>query len=45
MNQPSPPRETWEEVVHKMITAYKAPISSQDVTVIVDYLTRTKGTR
>jgi len=32
MNQPSLPKETWEEVVQKMITAYKAPISPQDVT-------------
>jgi hypothetical protein len=45
MNQPSLPKETWEEVVQKMITAYKAPISPQDVTAIVDYLASTKGTR
>ena len=45
MNQPSLPKEAWEEVVQKMITAYKAPISPQDVTAIVDYLASTKGTR
>jgi hypothetical protein len=26
-NQPALPREAWEEVIHKMITAYKAPRS------------------
>jgi len=45
MNQPSLPKQTWEEVVQKMIIAYKAPISPQDVTAIVDYLASTKGTR
>lgn len=45
MTQPSLPKETWEEIVHKMITAYKAPISPEDATAIVDYLARTKGTR
>ena len=44
-NQPSLPKQTWEEVVQKMITAYKAPISPQDVTAIVDYLASTKGTK
>jgi cytochrome c5 len=45
MTQPSLPKEAWEEVVHKMISAYKAPISPGDATAIVDYLARTKGTR
>jgi cytochrome c5 len=45
MTQPSLPKETWEEVVQKMITAYKAPISPEDATAIVDYLARTKGTK
>jgi hypothetical protein len=44
MTQPSLPRKTWDEVVQKMITAYKAPISPQDAAAIVDYLVRTKGT-
>jgi cytochrome c5 len=43
--QPSLSRDAWDEVVHKMITAYKAPISQQDATAIVDYLARTKGTK
>jgi mono/diheme cytochrome c family protein len=45
MSQPSLPKDTWDEVVHKMITAYKAPISPEDATAIVDYLARTKGTK
>ena len=45
MNQPSLPKEMWKEVVQKMITAYKAPISPQDATAIVDYLASMKGTR
>lgn len=45
LNQPSLSREAWEEVVHKMINAYKAPIASQDVPTIVDYLARTKGAK
>jgi hypothetical protein len=45
LNQPTLSREAWDEVVHKMINAYKAPIASQDVSTIVDYLARTKGTK
>ena len=44
LNQPSLSREAWQEVVNKMITAYKAPISPDDAKAIVDYLVRTKGT-
>jgi cytochrome c5 len=44
LNQPSLAREAWQEVVNKMITAYKAPVSSEDAKAIVDYLVRTKGT-
>ncbi len=43
LNQPSLSREAWEEVVNKMIRAYKAPVSPEDAEKIVDYLTRTKG--
>ena len=43
LNQPSLSREAWQEVVNKMITAYKAPVSPDDVKAIVDYLVRTKG--
>lgn len=44
LNQPSLTRQGWEEVVNKMIRAYKAPISSRDAVAIVDYLARVKGT-
>jgi len=36
-------RAAWQEVVNKMITAYKAPVSPDDAKAIVDYLVRTKG--
>ena len=45
LNQPPLPKATWEEVVTKMINAYKAPITSKDAAVIVEYLTSTKGTK
>ena len=41
--QPLLSKETWTEVVHKMVTAYKAPISPDDEKQIVDYLARTKS--
>ena len=44
LNQPSLSREAWQEVVSKMITAYKAPVSPDDAKAIVDYLVRIKGT-
>ena len=44
LNQPSLSRAAWQEVVNKMITAYKAPISPDDAKAIVDYLVHTKGT-
>jgi cytochrome c5 len=44
LNQPSLSREAWQEVVNKMISAYKAPVSSDDAKAIVDYLVRIKGT-
>jgi cytochrome c553 len=43
LNQPSLPREAWQEVVNKMIKAYKAPVSPGDAKAIVGYLARTKG--
>jgi hypothetical protein len=36
-------RENWEEVVHKIVTAYKAPISPDDEKRIVEYLAKTKS--
>jgi hypothetical protein len=43
LNQPSLSRVAWQEVVDKMMTAYKASISPEDAKAIVDYLVRTKG--
>ena len=43
LNQPSLSREAWQEVVNKMITAYKAPVTPDDAKAIVDYLVRIKG--
>ena len=43
LNQPSLSRAAWQEVVNKMITAYKAPVSADDAKAIVDYLVRAKG--
>ncbi|MCJ2016647.1 MULTISPECIES: cytochrome c [unclassified Methylobacterium] len=43
LNQPALSREEWHTVVDKMINAYKAPITSEDARVIVDYLARIKG--
>ena len=43
LNQPSLPREAWQEVVNKMIKAYKAPVSPDDAKAIVDYLVHAKG--
>ena len=42
--QPLLSRENWAEVVHKMVTAYKAPISPDDEKQIVEYLAKTKST-
>jgi hypothetical protein len=36
-------RAAWQEVVNKMITAYKAPVSPDDAKAVVDYLVHTKG--
>jgi hypothetical protein len=35
--------EAWKEVVHKMVTAYKAPIAPDDEKLIVDYLVKIKS--
>jgi hypothetical protein len=43
LNQPPLSREHWQEVVHKMVTAYKAPISPDDEKQIVEYLVKTKS--
>ena len=43
LNQPSLKRAEWQSEVNKMRTTYKAPVSDQDATAIVDYLFATKG--
>jgi hypothetical protein len=43
LNQPALTREAWQEVVTKMVKAYKAPIDPDTEAKIVDYLVRTKG--
>src|SRR6516164_4802024 len=43
LNQPALPKATWDAEVHKMITAYRAPVDEADVGAIVDYLVKTKG--
>jgi hypothetical protein len=42
-NQPLFPREKWSEVVHKMVTAYGAPVSPAQEPEIVDYLMTFRG--
>jgi len=42
-SQPRLPRETWEAIVQKMRSRYKAPVADDDVKPIVDYLARIKG--
>lgn len=38
LNQGKQPRSFWEEKVHKMVHAFKAPITKEDQALIVDYL-------
>src|SRR5260370_41956714 len=45
LNQPDLPKAEWEAEVHKMISAYKAPIADADVAAIVAYLAQTKGAK
>ncbi len=43
LNQPAMSKVQWEFEVHKMLTAYKAPIDPKDVDAILDYLVRIRG--
>lgn len=38
LNQPKMSTKTWAEEVNKMRVVYKAPVSDEDVPLIVDYL-------
>lgn len=40
LTQPPLSRQTWEAEVAKMRNVYKAPIANEDVTPIVDYLSK-----
>jgi hypothetical protein len=39
------PQEAWAAEVAKMINAYKAPVASEDVAPIVEYLAALKGAK
>jgi cytochrome c553 len=43
LNQPALSKQAWAAEVAKMINAYKAPVASEDVGPIVDYLADLKG--
>jgi hypothetical protein len=45
LNQPALSKQAWTAEVNKMINSYKAPIVSEDVGAIVEYLTALKGAR
>ncbi|MGA2998549.1 c-type cytochrome [Bradyrhizobium sp.] len=45
LNQPALPTATWQAEAEKMIHIFKAPVDEKDVPAIVEYLTRTKGTK
>jgi len=45
LNQPALSKQAWAAEVAKMINAYKAPVASEDVGPIVDYLAGLKGAK
>jgi hypothetical protein len=45
LNQPNLSRASWEAEVNKMIRIFKAPVATEDVATIVDYLAATKGVK
>jgi hypothetical protein len=45
LNQPALSKQAWAAEVTKMINAYKAPVASEDVGPIVEYLTGLKGAK
>jgi hypothetical protein len=45
LNQPALPAAAWKAEAEKMIQVYKAPVDEKDVSAIVEYLTRIKGTK
>ena len=45
LNQPALSKQAWTAEVNKMINSYKAPVASEDVGPIVEYLTILKGAK
>src|ERR1700688_3525963 len=45
LNQPALSKQAWAAEVSKMINTYKAPVASEDVGPIVEYLTALKGAK
>jgi hypothetical protein len=45
LNQPALSKEAWAAEVTKMINTYKAPVASEDVGPIVEYLTGLKDAK
>jgi hypothetical protein len=45
LNQPALSKQAWTAEVNKMINNYKAPVASEDVATIVDYLAGLKGAK
>jgi hypothetical protein len=43
MTQPPFPRKQWEEVVHKMVKTYGAPVTPGEQEQILEYLTAVRG--
>lgn len=43
MTQPSLARKKWEEVVHKMVKTYGAPIAPETEAQVVEYLVTVRG--
>lgn len=45
LNQPTLKREKWVETVHKMVSAYGAPLTPEGEAQVVDYLLAAQDTR
>jgi hypothetical protein len=45
LNQPALSKQAWAAEVSKMINSYKAPVATEDVGPIVEYLTGLKGSK
>jgi len=45
LNQPSLSKQAWMAEVNKMINNYRAPIASEDVATIAEYLTALAGAK